>query len=194
MRRRATGQPIDDVPGVVYRDARGQVVSGPPAAPVADMNGLPIPDYDDFLAARERSDIGVTGQPLILALESSRGCWWGAKNHCVFCGLNANGMGYRQKSYERFRDEVSTIAQRYKPRSLFMSDNILSAGYYKDFVEFDEKYMRPSEVDVLLGDPSKANKVLGWKPEVSFQGLVKMMLDHDLELARREKFAQGYRA
>jgi GDPmannose 4,6-dehydratase len=64
---------------------------------------------------------------------------------------------------------------------------------YKDFVEFDTKYTRPSEVDVLLGDPSKAKEKLGWEPEVSFKGLVTMMLDHDLELAKREKFAQGYR-
>src|SRR6516165_7268332 len=55
---------------------------------------------------------------------------------------------------------------------------------YRDFVEFDPKYTRPSEVDVLLGDPSKAWKVLGWKPEVDFPGLVKMMIEHDLELAR----------
>jgi GDPmannose 4,6-dehydratase len=63
---------------------------------------------------------------------------------------------------------------------------------YKDFVEFDQKYTRPSEVDVLLGDPTKARKVLGWKPEVDFKGLVRMMVEHDLELARREKFAEGY--
>ena len=65
---------------------------------------------------------------------------------------------------------------------------------YHDFVEFDPKYTRPSEVDVLLGDPTKAREVLGWKPEVDFKGLVKMMVEHDLELARREKFAQGYQA
>ncbi len=64
---------------------------------------------------------------------------------------------------------------------------------WHDFVEFDPKYTRPAEVDVLLGDPTKAQKVLGWKPEVSFKGLVAMMIEHDLELARREKFAQGYR-
>jgi GDPmannose 4,6-dehydratase len=64
---------------------------------------------------------------------------------------------------------------------------------YRDFVEFDPKYTRPSEVDVLLGDPSKARSALGWKTEVDFPGLVKMMVEHDLELARREKFAQGYR-
>jgi len=65
---------------------------------------------------------------------------------------------------------------------------------WRDFVEFDTRYTRPSEVDVLLGDPSKAREVLGWEPEVDFKGLVKMMIEHDLELARREKFAQGYRA
>ena len=62
---------------------------------------------------------------------------------------------------------------------------------YEDFVEFDPRYTRPSEVDILLGDPSKAKKVLGWEPEVSFQGLVTMMLEHDLELARREKVRPG---
>ena len=65
---------------------------------------------------------------------------------------------------------------------------------YRDFVEFDTKYTRPSEVDVLLGDASKARKVLGWEPEVDFPSLVKMMVDHDLELARREKYALGYSA
>jgi GDPmannose 4,6-dehydratase len=63
---------------------------------------------------------------------------------------------------------------------------------WHDFVEFDAKYTRPSEVDVLLGDPTKAREVLGWKPEVDFKGLVEMMVEHDLELARREKFALGY--
>ncbi len=64
---------------------------------------------------------------------------------------------------------------------------------WRNFVEFNSKYTRPSEVDMLLGDATKARKVLGWRPEVNFPGLVKMMIEHDLELAKREKFAQGYR-
>jgi GDPmannose 4,6-dehydratase len=63
---------------------------------------------------------------------------------------------------------------------------------YRDFIEFDPRYTRPSEVDVLQGDASKARQVLGWKPEVDFRGLVKMMMDHDLELVRREKHARTY--
>jgi GDPmannose 4,6-dehydratase len=63
---------------------------------------------------------------------------------------------------------------------------------YRDFVEFDTKYTRPSEVDVLLGDATKARELLGWKPEVDFRGLIKMMMEHDLELARREKYSKTY--
>jgi GDPmannose 4,6-dehydratase len=65
---------------------------------------------------------------------------------------------------------------------------------YRDFVEFDPRYTRPSEVDVLLGDPARSRDRLGWKPEVDFRGLVTMMIEHDLELARREKFALGYKS
>ncbi|KPQ35127.1 MAG: GDP-mannose 4,6-dehydratase [Phormidesmis priestleyi Ana] len=52
---------------------------------------------------------------------------------------------------------------------------------WNDYVAFDERYLRPAEVDVLIGDSSKAKRVLGWQPEVSFEGLVKLMVDSDLE-------------
>ena len=58
---------------------------------------------------------------------------------------------------------------------------------YRDFVKIDPRYYRPAEVDLLLGDPSKAQRTLGWKPRVSFSELVAMMVDHDLEEAEREK-------
>ena len=58
---------------------------------------------------------------------------------------------------------------------------------YRDHVEFDPRYLRPTEVDHLLGDPSKARAKLGWKPTVDFDGLVEMMVNHDMELAARER-------
>lgn len=58
---------------------------------------------------------------------------------------------------------------------------------WRDHVVIDKRYFRPSEVDNLQGDASKAKKVLGWKPKVGFQQLVKMMVDEDVELAKREK-------
>ena len=58
---------------------------------------------------------------------------------------------------------------------------------YKDFVEVDQRYFRPAEVEQLLGDPSKAKQRLGWKPKTSVEQLAKMMVETDMELARREK-------
>lgn len=57
---------------------------------------------------------------------------------------------------------------------------------WKEFVETDPRYYRPAEVDLLLGDASKARRVLGWEPKVGFKDLVRLMVDHDLELARME--------
>ncbi|MBV8317135.1 MAG: GDP-mannose 4,6-dehydratase, partial [Planctomycetaceae bacterium] len=62
---------------------------------------------------------------------------------------------------------------------------------YRDFVALDPRYTRPSEVGVLRGDPSKARRELGWVPEVDLPGLVRMMVEHDLERARRERFARS---
>ena len=58
---------------------------------------------------------------------------------------------------------------------------------YKEFVGFDQKYERPAEVDLLIGDASKAEKKLGWKPQVTFKELVSIMVEEDMKLAEREK-------
>jgi len=58
---------------------------------------------------------------------------------------------------------------------------------WKNHVETDPRYFRPTEVDCLLGDASKARKRLGWKPRVTFEELVRMMVAHDLDLANQEK-------
>lgn len=52
---------------------------------------------------------------------------------------------------------------------------------WNDFVKFDPRYLRPAEVELLIGDPTKAKQKLGWEPSVTFEGLVKLMVDADLE-------------
>jgi GDPmannose 4,6-dehydratase len=59
---------------------------------------------------------------------------------------------------------------------------------YKDYVIQDERFYRPAEVDLLVGDPQKARKVLGWEPRVSFDELIQMMVDADLQYLGREAF------
>jgi GDPmannose 4,6-dehydratase len=57
---------------------------------------------------------------------------------------------------------------------------------WQKYVKHDMRYERPAEVDLLIGDAAKAKKQLGWSPKVRFRDLVKLMVEHDLELAKRE--------
>ena len=64
---------------------------------------------------------------------------------------------------------------------------------WRKHVEIDQRYIRPTEVDLLLGDYSKAKKKLAWEPKVSFKELVRIMVEADLELARREAHMNNYK-
>jgi GDPmannose 4,6-dehydratase len=56
---------------------------------------------------------------------------------------------------------------------------------WEEHVVIDERFLRPAEVDLLVGDPAKAHEVLGWKPEVPFAGLIEMMVEADMDMVRK---------
>ena len=56
---------------------------------------------------------------------------------------------------------------------------------FEEFVDYDKRYERPAEVDLLIGDPAKAKKQLDWEPKTDFKGLVKLMVEADLQLAKK---------
>ena len=73
----------------------------------------------------------------------------------------------------------------------FLTEAFSYAGLnWRDYVEIDPKYMRPSEVDVLIGDASKAKRKLGWEPKVTFKELVHLMVDADVSMVTRNKHEQ----
>ncbi len=94
------------------------------ADPVVDMDALAMPYMDDYFDDLERSGLGPHVRPG-LVMESSRGCWWGAKHHCRFCGLNAQSLRYRSKSPQRVRDEIATLTARHDVHDVQAVDNIL---------------------------------------------------------------------
>ncbi|WP_347243677.1 RiPP maturation radical SAM C-methyltransferase [Thermogutta sp.] len=108
--------------------------SRPDFAPVSvlveDLENLPYPDFDDFFARYEASDLNGLFEP-VLFFEMSRGCWWGQKHHCAFCGLNGQSMRYRSKSAQRILAELKFLTQRYPATQGCAADNIL------DFRAFD---------------------------------------------------------
>lgn len=97
---------------------------------IRDLDSLPLPDYDHYFTALEASTLSNLIEPALLA-ESSRGCWWGEKFHCTFCGLNGVGMKYRSKSPERVLYELAELKRRYGIGSIQFVDNILDMSFFK---------------------------------------------------------------
>jgi ribosomal peptide maturation radical SAM protein 1 len=98
---------------------------------VEDMDALPVPVFDDYFAACRSTDLAWKSH---LPAEASRGCWWGARSHCTFCGLNGTSMAFRSKGPERVAAELRTLADRYERRFFMMADNIMDAHYAETFM------------------------------------------------------------
>jgi ribosomal peptide maturation radical SAM protein 1 len=97
---------------------------------VEDLDGLPHPDYRDYFDQFEHSRFGDDWQPGTF-METSRGCWWGERMHCTFCGLNGGTMRYRSKSAGRALDEMTALATTHKDADIQIVDNILDLDYFK---------------------------------------------------------------
>lgn len=126
----ADGTDLAAVPGLARR-LGGQVEVTPPATVPARLDDLPAPDYDDYFQhAEELGILPRTGHRNIwLPIETARGCWWGAKHHCTFCGLNAISMPFRSKSPERVLAELAHQARRYRNFRFEAVDNIMDMAY-----------------------------------------------------------------
>lgn len=91
----------------------------------ASLDELPVPDYDEYFAEVARQRLRI---PATVPIEMSRGCWWGAKHHCTFCGLNGAAMQYASKSPGRVLSEIECLASRYGG-NFFVVDNIFDLEY-----------------------------------------------------------------
>jgi ribosomal peptide maturation radical SAM protein 1 len=100
---------------------------------VRDLDALPFPDYGDYFEQFEASRFGRDWQPSIY-LETSRGCWWGERMHCTFCGLNPQTMAFRSKSARRALEELKGLTARHPGCDVEVTDNILDMRYFADFV------------------------------------------------------------
>jgi len=128
--------------------------------------------------AATRISLGLQSKLTLGNLEASRGL--GLSGDYVY------GM-WLMMQHEKADDWVLATGETYTVKD-FLQESFKSLDLdWENYVETSERYYRPNEVDFLLGDPSKAKKELGWKPETSFEKLVSMMIESDLNLAKREK-------
>lgn len=119
-------------PGLCYRDGNRMVVIEEAAGDVA-MDAIPTPNYDEYFARLATTSFLPDLEARVgMFYESARGCWWGAKSHCVFCGISDLVMPFRSKSPDRVMEELTTLAERYGHRNFLVVDYILDWRYFRD--------------------------------------------------------------
>lgn len=101
--------------------------------PCEDMEALPTVDYEEFYDQLNRAlpdNLLQAGDNLWLPYETSRGCWWGQKHHCTFCGINGEGMKFREKSADKVIAELRRLVRRHPSNKICMTDNIMPHRYF----------------------------------------------------------------
>jgi ribosomal peptide maturation radical SAM protein 1 len=125
---------INDIRGIYTRNNIEFVgLNGvvPNAQSVQEMDALPYPDYQDYFMQKQELRQDFVSYVLF---ETSRGCWWGAKSHCVFCGLNKDTMKFRSKSPDRALKELVELTTQYPGNEAAAVDNILDMKYFTTFI------------------------------------------------------------
>jgi ribosomal peptide maturation radical SAM protein 1 len=145
------GEP-DSIPGVISRvNGESRYTSLTPAR-IQDLDTLPYPNYDDYFEQLAKIYPTNKNQRGVV-METSRGCWWGEKRHCTFCGLNGTSMTFRSKSAKRVLDEITTLRSRHQAQLVQMVDNILDMRYFRDLLP--ELQRRQLKLDLFY--ETKAN-------------------------------------
>ncbi len=123
------------IPGVCGKTEAGASVAGF-RPPLENMDVLPIPAYEEYFERAERLGIikPTPRRSVRIPFESARGCWWGAKHHCTFCGLNGGSIRFRSKSAERTRQQLAEMARRYRSFHFAAVDNILDSQYLQSLL------------------------------------------------------------
>jgi len=118
-----SGQVVPDLAGLVYRNNGGESVETRiDNALVPDLSDLPPPNFDDYFSALDIDDLSVA---VHLPVQFSRGCWWGQKKHCVFCGYNQCSIRYRTRPAEKILEELIWLSGKYNLKSFLPTDSIL---------------------------------------------------------------------
>jgi ribosomal peptide maturation radical SAM protein 1 len=124
------GESMRGLRGIMHRE-NGEVQFAGRSPNFAQMDETPTPDFTEYFYARREGgyDDYDPARDVLLPIEAARGCWWGEKNHCTFCGLNRSGMEFRAKSPERVIEQLESLSRTYGIFHFNAIDNIMAPEY-----------------------------------------------------------------
>ncbi|MEU6669084.1 RiPP maturation radical SAM C-methyltransferase [Streptomyces sp. NPDC046727] len=146
------GSDLAEVPGLCHRGPDGESRANPMATRPLPPAAILPPDYSGYFERLASSAARHWVEPK-LVVEGARGCWWGEKHHCTFCGLNGSFMEFRSKSPDTFYEEIVELARRHRVLDMYVVDNILDMGYLTTVLP----RIIDSEYDLRLHIEIKAN-------------------------------------
>lgn len=155
VRRILDGKTEDYPNGVIYREGE-KVMLTPNATLFSDFAKTGPPDYDDYYHLLAELGHKAQGFERILLYEGSRGCWWGEKHHCTFCGLNAQSMKFRAKKPEQVLTEIADLSRRYDAVRFRLVDNIIDMTYIEGL--FGKLAAEHCDLDVFIETKSNLQK------------------------------------
>ena len=141
--------------GVIYREGTA-IAFTPNHSLFSDFAKTGPPDYDDYYHLLAELGEAAQGLDRILLYEGSRGCWWGEKHHCTFCGLNAQSMKFRAKSPEQAAREMAYLSSRYDTARFRLVDNIIDLKYIENL--FGRLAADHCDLDVFIETKSNLQK------------------------------------
>ncbi len=125
-------EPIEDTPGLVRRYSGMTKASEELCNINRDLDSLPYPDYGDYFDQLNKFELVDQVIPKV-PVETSRGCWWGEKSQCTFCGYNSEGIEFRSKTPTRIISELVYLMKNYDC-SIEATDSILNNSYFEDLL------------------------------------------------------------
>lgn len=164
---------------------------------VTDMDALPYPDFDEFFEILSTetgkaaymfcTDDTRNIYEISLFLESSRGCWWGSKSPCTFCGLHHKIRTYRRKSARRMFDELVAVTEKYGIRSVLFTDCVMPVEWMDEFVPLLKAYPRRLRLFQELKSNYTGEQILALAEAgiVNVQPGIESFSDHSLKLMNK---------
>jgi ribosomal peptide maturation radical SAM protein 1 len=140
--------------GLCYRNGDRPVAVETADGATVPMDEVPTPNFDEYFERLRSASFYAEILPDVrLLYESARGCWWGAKSHCTFCGLIGPSMTFRSKSPDRVIDEITALAERYQCLDFQIVDNIIDLRYLRELLP----RLRDSGYDFRIFYETKSN-------------------------------------
>lgn len=177
--------------GVLCREHPARDVA--PAAQVTgdELTSLPDPDFSDFLQQTQRvlnkfpDTRKLFDQQgfLVLTAETSRGCWWGAKHRCSFCGLNACLTAHSSKAPHAVHEQLRRLVERYKPANIVIVDNLPSPEYFKNlWPRLAESPLVPLSMETTGALTREQMELLARAGVIRIQPGIESLSDHAIKI------------